>query len=176
VLWKVGRWGLAAITMAISLSALRPPVPVSAAVAATKEATGIALTADQDSLTPGQSFTFTARVYSQFGTPDKGTVAFAEGGNMLGTAVLANGSARLSISGLGAGPHTIIATYSGHGHYEGSTSSGVTVLVAVADPSGDDPPGGGTATPEAPSGMLLALGVAAALAAWRWKPHERTRR
>ncbi len=73
------------------------------------------------------------------GTPS-GTVEFVEGSTVLGGAVIASGSATLSLSSLALGSHTIRAIYDGDQDFGTATSAGVTVLVldfklAIASPS-----------------------------------------
>ena len=66
------------------------------------------------------------------GTPT-GTVTFTDGGSTLGSATLnGSGQASLATSGLGAGSHSIIATYGGNTTYNGSSSGAVTLTVKHA--------------------------------------------
>jgi len=58
-----------------------------------------------------------------------GTVEFFEGSTSLGTATISNGKAVLNAGPLGAGAHSVTATYQGDAKYEASTSSAVTVTV-----------------------------------------------
>ncbi len=51
-----------------------------------------------------------------------GTVTFSDGGTVLGTARLVNGTATFTTSDLSAGSHHIIATYDGDGNFEGATT------------------------------------------------------
>lgn len=69
----------------------------------------------------GQAVTFTARVQPAAAT---GTVGFYEGVTLLGTGTLdATGRARLTISSLGVGGHSITATYLGSTNYLGSSTT-----------------------------------------------------
>jgi hypothetical protein len=81
----------------------------------------------------GQSVTLSAYVTTPFtgvGTPG-GTVAFYDGGTVLGTASLdAYGNASLTVS-LGAGYHTVTAVYAGGGVFLGSSSG---TLMQIVDP------------------------------------------
>jgi hypothetical protein len=61
-----------------------------------------------------------------------GTVTFMDGQALLGSAVVANGSATFSIATLAVGSHTIIATYSGSAAYDGSSSSPLFETVRAA--------------------------------------------
>jgi hypothetical protein len=77
-----------------------------------------------------QVVTFTAMVTSVSGTPP-GTVVFYDGFKKeVGHALLANGSASISISSLSARPHVIRAAYTGAGNFALSVSGAVTQLVA----------------------------------------------
>jgi hypothetical protein len=73
--------------------------------------------------TYSQGMTFTATVTPQGpGTPT-GTVTFTDGGNTLGASPLnSSGQATFTTSALGAGPHTITASYSGDSGFNPSTS------------------------------------------------------
>lgn len=81
----------------------------------------------------GQTVMFTATVTVNgpgAGTPG-GNVQFAsEAGNIGGPVALSGGAATRNTSGLAVGPHTITATYSGNGNFQGSVgtlSGGQTV-------------------------------------------------
>ncbi len=74
----------------------------------------------------GQSITLTAVV-----TPyaASGTVTFLDGSNVLGTATLNLGTAKLAVSGLSAGAHSFVANYSGDANDIGSASTSVAQMV-----------------------------------------------
>jgi Big-like domain-containing protein/HYR domain-containing protein len=73
--------------------------------------------------TVGQSVTFTATVSSISGAiPNGEMVTFTDGGNAIGAASLASGSASLTTSALTIGSHTITASYPGDQNSLGSTS------------------------------------------------------
>ena len=55
-------------------------------------------------------------------TKATGTVTFRDGGTVLGTARLVNGTATFTTSDLPAGSHYITATYDGDGNFEGGTT------------------------------------------------------
>jgi hypothetical protein len=66
------------------------------------------------------------------GSGATGTVTFLEGGTPLGNPVsVVNGTASLTLSSLGVGAHTIVASYSGDGSWASSTSGVATVQVKV---------------------------------------------
>jgi hypothetical protein len=80
----------------------------------------------------GGSVTFTATVSAAAGTPG-GSVEFSVDGADLGSPVpLAAGSALISTATLGAGSHSIVATYSGDADFKPSTSPTLTQTVAQA--------------------------------------------
>jgi minor extracellular serine protease Vpr len=95
-------------------------------------------TAVSTSLTPSrfnQAVTFTATVTATAGTPT-GTVTFSDGVTTLGSASV-NGSsnATLTVSSLGAGAHSVTASYGGDLNFASSASSGVTQTVFPATSS-----------------------------------------
>jgi uncharacterized protein (TIGR03118 family) len=101
-----------------------------------EQVTGIAtlsiLTAPANAA-PGSSVTLTATINSAGGIPT-GQVAFFDGNTALGTSPLdGNGVAILRINTLAAGTHTLTASYTGDGKFEGSTSAGVAITIANAD-------------------------------------------
>ena len=74
----------------------------------------------------GQPVTFTATVSgSGSGTPT-GTVNFKDGGTVVDTATLVDGSASFMDQSLTAGAHSITVVYSGDSNYSGSTSGTLT--------------------------------------------------
>jgi Bacterial Ig-like domain (group 3)/FG-GAP-like repeat/FG-GAP repeat len=85
--------------------------------------TATALISSLNPSTFGQSVTFTATVTpSGRGTPT-GTVTFTDGPNVLGVVALSGGQALLSTSALGAGSHSIVASYSGDSAYQASSAA-----------------------------------------------------
>jgi Big-like domain-containing protein len=96
------------------------------------------LTAAPNPATFGGSVTLTAFVAASpasAGTPI-GSVTFLDGSTVLGTATLASVSgqqqATLTVPGLGAGTHTLKATYSGNATFAGSTSITVAEVLQRA--------------------------------------------
>ena len=74
----------------------------------------------------GQAVTFTATVSPADAT---GTVTFFDGSAALGNSTVNAGTAKLSVSTLSIGSHSITATYSGDASYTGSTSVVLTETV-----------------------------------------------
>lgn len=79
--------------------------------------------------TYGQSVTFTATVSSASAT---GTVTFYDGPTTLGSAAISSGTAIFSTTALGAGSHSITASYGGDSSYSGSTSPAISQVVNPA--------------------------------------------
>jgi YD repeat-containing protein len=71
------------------------------------------------------------------GTSPSGTVAFVKQGSVLGTAHVLTGSASVEVMGLGAGPHTLTATYSGDATY---SANSLTYDLTVLLPPDTTPP------------------------------------
>ncbi len=91
-----------------------------------KTDTTIGLTSNHNPSNNGQPVTFKATVSPSMAT---GIVQFFDGSTLLGGVALASGSASLTVSGLSVGSHSITATYSGDGNYNGSTSGVLTQVV-----------------------------------------------
>jgi hypothetical protein len=87
------------------------------------------------SATYGQALSFSATVTPDLsgGSVPGGTIQFAVDGTNLGAPVALSGGTATSagVSNLGAGTHTVTATYSGENFYDGNTGS-VSVVVARA--------------------------------------------
>jgi hypothetical protein len=98
-------------------------------------ATSTALASSDLSTGAGESVTFTATVTVTLpgaGAPT-GQVQFLDGATQIGSSALnGSGVATLSTSSLAAGSHTITAVYGGATNFAGSTSSGITQVVAGA--------------------------------------------
>lgn len=95
-------------------------------------ATVLTLTAPT-SAAPGQTVTLTAKLDLGQGIPT-GQIVFLDGNTSLGSAPLDGaGVAALRTNTLAAGAHSLTATYSGDGKFEGSTSAPVTLTVANPD-------------------------------------------
>ncbi|HVV35819.1 MAG TPA: Ig-like domain-containing protein [Acidimicrobiales bacterium] len=81
------------------------------------------------------------------GTPS-GTVTLREGPAVLGTSSLHSGAGAFTVANLLPGSHSMIATYSGDGNFNGSTSSPVVVSVTCktnkTSPSGSFTAGSGS--------------------------------
>jgi WD40 repeat protein len=80
---------------------------------------------------PGQAVTFTATVTTPPGLlPPTGIVTFAVDGAANPAVAVANGQATFTTKSLSVGDHTITATYSGDGNFNGSTSAKFTQTVS----------------------------------------------
>jgi sugar lactone lactonase YvrE len=110
---------------------LRAAATTSAPLAETVlEATTVVLASSVNPALTLAPITLTATVTnSQVGTPT-GTITFTDGATQLGTAPLsASGSATLTLPGLLAGPHTLVATYSGDADNFAATSPSLTQTI-----------------------------------------------
>jgi hypothetical protein len=108
-----------------------------------KATSNTALSSDNNPSTFGESVTFTATVTGAGATPT-GTVQFLDGATVIGSDALdGTGHATLTLSTLGAGTHSITASYGGSGNHLASTSSAVSQSVDEAATTttitGDDP-------------------------------------
>ena len=92
--------------------------------------TTISLTNSPSTITFGANVTLTATVSPSGAT---GTVQFFDGGNLIGTASLSSGQARLTTSSLPAGANSLTAVYSGDATHSASTSSARTETVNKAN-------------------------------------------
>jgi hypothetical protein len=102
--------------------------PVSASASAT------AVVSSGNPIVYGQAVTFMATVSAvapATGTPS-GTVSFLDGSTLIGKAVLAGGSASITLSGLTAGSHSITVSYSGDNAFAASTSATLNQTVNAA--------------------------------------------
>jgi hypothetical protein len=97
-----------------------------------KLTTTTSLTSNTTSITYGQTVNFTATVSPSAAT---GTVLFLDGAVTLGSAVVSNRQAKLSIATLSAGSHSVTAVYSGDATDSPSASAARIVNVAQAKPS-----------------------------------------
>lgn len=90
-------------------------------------ASGTSVASGANPIVAGAGVTFTAAVT---GTAPTGTVSFLDGGTSLGAAVtLSNGTATFTTAGLGAGSHSITASYSGDPGNRPSVSAVLTQIV-----------------------------------------------
>jgi YVTN family beta-propeller protein len=91
--------------------------------------TTVKLASVAGSATYGAPVTLTATVATATGTPT-GTVAFSDGGNLLGTSPLNGLTATLTVPFLPAGMHSITASYSGDNSFSASTSKVLPLAVS----------------------------------------------
>jgi hypothetical protein len=89
-------------------------------------ATTTALSVDRHAYRSRDTWTLTAIVSSQSGTPT-GTVIFKDGNTVLGTGELTNGTATFDLASLPVGAHAITAEFSGDNRFAGSVSEPATV-------------------------------------------------
>ncbi|GAA1915918.1 hypothetical protein GCM10009737_16690 [Nocardioides lentus] len=131
--------GLAAAELAVPADAALGELAVTATGFATERvATGttavlgtsaVALTLDPEAPALREAVTLTATVTA--GDEANGTVEFADGETVVGTADVVDGVASLEVpGGFGAGDHTLSATYSGDDLTSGSTSAPVALTLA----------------------------------------------
>lgn len=95
-------------------------------------ATTTTLTSNSTAPAWGSNVTLSANVISSGSGVSSGTVTFLDGGNTLGSAQLSNGTAAYSTTALTAGQHSITAQYTGDSSDLASTSSAVSMDVALS--------------------------------------------
>ncbi|HET8922787.1 MAG TPA: Ig-like domain repeat protein [Candidatus Acidoferrum sp.] len=100
-----------------------------------KDPTLTSVSVDVNPSTYAQTVTLTAAVQLEYGSGATGSVSFLDGTTVLGTAPYANGGAKLTISTLGGGSHSITAQYSGDTYFASSTSTALTQTVNPAPTS-----------------------------------------
>ncbi len=86
-------------------------------------ASSVTLTASPNPAMLGQTVTFTASVGGNLAAIPIGAVQFQDGGAVLGTVPLTNGTAVFRTAALAAGSHTITANYAGGGIYPPAQAS-----------------------------------------------------
>ena len=95
----------------------------------------LTLKASASSITVGQSVTLSSALTATLTDQPEptGTVSFLDGAGLLGS-VAVNGaaSAQLTASKLAVGTHTIVAKYSGDGHFNPNTSTALVITVKAA--------------------------------------------
>ena len=99
-----------------STSTSAPPQTVNQAT------TGTTLKSSLNPSVAGVPVDFTATVTSGNGLVPTGSVQFQDGSSVLGTVALSGGQAKLTVSSLNAGSHTIVAAYSGDANFQASAS------------------------------------------------------
>jgi hypothetical protein len=98
-------------------------------VTVNKNTTTTAVTSSSNPSALGAPVTYTATVSGSGGTPT-GNVTFSDGATVIGTGALnGSGQAALVTSSLGAGSHSITATYIGDTNFVGSTSPALSQTV-----------------------------------------------
>jgi len=104
---------------------------VNGALTVNKSGTDCSVTSSTATSKRGKPVTFTVTIT---GVGATGTVTFQDGGTVLGSGTLNNGTATYSTSDLAAGRHFITAVYSSDANFAGSTSTPITH--AVKKPAG----------------------------------------
>ena len=106
-------------------------------VQGTLSTTTTTLTGSANPVLAGQSVTLTAKVAAAGGkaTPT-GTVTFAEGSTVLGSATVNAGAAAWSTSALMAGSHSLVASYAGDGMTAASSSAVLNEVVQTQTSEG----------------------------------------
>lgn len=88
----------------------------------------VTLTSASNPTLAGGTTVLTVSVKATVGTPS-GTISFVDGGSLLGTVTLVNGTASLTVSFATAGAHTLSAAYSGDANYLPAVSPNLTQAV-----------------------------------------------
>jgi hypothetical protein len=104
-----------------------PSVSAAAPLTVTKAVSTITLAASSTTVGTATNFTLTATVP----TAATGTVTFNNGTTALGTGTITNGVATLATAIATVGSYSLTAVYAGDSNFTGSTSSALTVTVAV---------------------------------------------
>lgn len=107
-------------------SSTSPAISVAVSVLPVSTTTSLSVSAAQAS--QGTPITLTAAVVAASGAPT-GTVNFFNGSTQIGSAMLTNGTATLSISTLAVGSNFLTATYPGVSGFESSTSAAASVTI-----------------------------------------------
>jgi hypothetical protein len=107
--------------------------PITQTVNATPTSS-ITVSSQNNPSVAGAPVTFAATVTSNNGTPS-GAVTFQDGGAAIGTASLVSGTARLTVTNLSVGAHSITALYAGDGTYPAATSAPIQQQVNRASSS-----------------------------------------
>ena len=103
------------------------PNNTSLSVTVNKVVSSVTLATASNPSTVGTAVTLTATVLPSSAT---GTVQFLNGATVLGSAVLANGSAQISVANLPVGSNSLTAVYSGDPVNAGSASAAIVQTVA----------------------------------------------
>lgn len=119
---------------------------VAATLTIAKRATTTTISLAPDTVAEGHATELTALVVG--GSPS-GTVTFRAGGDILGTASVAQGAASLRRSAFPQGTYAITASYNGDANHTASLSPAATLTVRAAPTRAPTPPP--TPTPGAPS-------------------------
>lgn len=107
--------------------------PLTLTISPAISATSTTLTASSTQLAQGQSFSLTATVAATgSNTKPEGNVSFYLGQTQIGSAILSNGSATLTVANsFAAGTYQVTAVYGGNSQDSASTSNPVSLTVAA---------------------------------------------
>ena len=127
----VGTHAITAVYNGSSEFATSSSIPYTQIVIPAAFQTGTNLTSSLNPAEAGMPITFTATVISPSSTPT-GTITFFDGSTSLGTAILNNGIAQLTVSNLSTGSHAITAAYSGDSNNGPSTSNTIIQVITAS--------------------------------------------
>lgn len=88
------------------------------------------LSAERNPAAAGNPIRFAAEVTSNSSAAPTGTVSLSENGKVLGSAQIVNGKASVTLAGLAAGTHSLVATYSGDALHGASASEALKQVVS----------------------------------------------
>jgi phospholipase C/DNA-binding beta-propeller fold protein YncE len=99
----------------------KPSTSTTSVLTVNRAATTTMLQSSLNPSTHGTTITFTATVKPSYSGAPSGTVTFKDGPNVLAGTTVSGGVAKCTTSTLGAGIHTITASYSGDQHFTSSS-------------------------------------------------------
>jgi hypothetical protein len=94
--------------------------------------TSVLSTTANSTIVYGTTLPLTLTVTGGYGAPT-GTATFLDGGVAIGTSIQSTSPFLFSVTGLGAGVHSLTATYGGNTAYSGSTSNTLSITVTQAN-------------------------------------------
>lgn len=129
--------GTHALRVVYSGDATRPATVATASVTVSRSTPGLSLSSSNKSAVTGTAVTLVASLYLPnrigYGGPaPSGKVTFYNKGVSIGSATLANGEARLTLTNLATGVANITAVYAGDTQFATATSSALPQIVAAS--------------------------------------------